>query len=290
MRSIIPLVFLSIFIIACNSTGTQRVESSKKSTSMDNLKSIAKQAQTAFFKTYNEADMRTYFTENYIQHNPHVPTGLTPVLEILPTLKKAGLTCTTHRMLQDGDFIVMHNTYDNAEVFGAKEMIAFDVWRMENGKVAEHWDGLTTVVAETASGRSQTDGSTTITDLEKTAENKALVKNFVTDVLVEGQTDKIPEYVSATQYDQHNPMVKDGLAGLNEAIQHLVSINDMFVYKKLHRVFGEGNFVVTQSEGEWHGKPQVFYDLFRVDAGKIVEHWDVIQEIPAEMAHANGMF
>jgi len=45
------------------------------------------------------------------------------------------------------------------------------------------------------------------------------------------------------------------------------------------------------SEGEWSGKAQVFYDLFRMKGGKIVEHWDVIQPIPTEgLANTNGMF
>ncbi|MEL6226695.1 MAG: hypothetical protein AAFR01_06695, partial [Pseudomonadota bacterium] len=58
----------------------------------------------------------------------------------------------------------------------------------------------------------------------------------------------------------------------------------------LHRVVGEGNFVLTQAEGTWSGKSVAIYDLFRVADSKIVEHWDVIQEIPSEMAHTNGMF
>jgi predicted SnoaL-like aldol condensation-catalyzing enzyme len=66
----------------------------------------------------------------------------------------------------------------------------------------------------------------------------------------------------------------------------------MFKYTKIHKVLGEGNFVLTVSEGEWNGgKKQAFYDLFRMKEGKIVEHWDVIQEIPTEgLAHNNGMF
>jgi predicted SnoaL-like aldol condensation-catalyzing enzyme len=66
----------------------------------------------------------------------------------------------------------------------------------------------------------------------------------------------------------------------------------MFKYTKVHKVLGEGNFVLTVSEGEWNGsKKHVFYDLFRMKGGKIVEHWDVIQEIPTEgLAHNNGMF
>ena len=89
---------------------------------------------------------------------------------------------------------------------------------------------------------------------------------------------------------QHNVGIKDGLAGLNEAIGQLIEHNDMFKYNKVHKVLGEGNFVVTVSEGEWHGKPQAFYDLFRLENGLIVEHWDVVQEVPAQMAHSNGMF
>jgi len=52
----------------------------------------------------------------------------------------------------------------------------------------------------------------------------------------------------------------------------------------------EGNFVLAVSEGRFAGVHSAFYDLFRVEAGKIVEHWDVISQIPPEMAHSNGKF
>ena len=116
------------------------------------------------------------------------------------------------------------------------------------------------------------------------------MKNFVDDVLFGKAPQKITDYISTTEYHQHNVGIKDGLDGLNEAIGALMAQNNMFKYNKVHKVLGEGNFVVTVSEGEWSGKPQAFYDLFRVQDGKIVEHWDVVQEIPAQMAHGNGMF
>ncbi|MCG7587633.1 nuclear transport factor 2 family protein [Photobacterium sp. OFAV2-7] len=271
---------------ACTTTaatsGNQLVNSPMKQTAM--------KAQDAFFKDFNAEEMKKYFREDYIQHNPHVPTGLAPALGFLPTLKEAGLTYKTHRLLEDGDFIVMHNTYDNAEAFGTKEVVTFDVWRMQDGQVAEHWDAISPVIKETASGRSQFDGPTLVTDTDKTEENKQLIANFMEDVFFGRAPEKISEYISAEQYDQHNPMVKDGLDGLNEALAYLASQNNMFDYHKVHRIFGEGNFVLTQSEGRWNGKPQAFYDLFRIKEGKIVEHWDIIQEIPEKMAHENGMF
>jgi predicted SnoaL-like aldol condensation-catalyzing enzyme len=47
--------------------------------------------------------------------------------------------------------------------------------------------------------------------------------------------------------------------------------------------------VLLQSEGEF-GVPVAYWDLFRVKDGKIVEHWDVIAPIPAELPHTNGLF
>lgn len=282
------MIFIAAAIAIISCAGTTAI--GKGEAKMDNLKTIAEKAQAAFFREYSEEGIRKYFREDYIQHNPHVPTGIEPVIGFLPVLKEAQTSYTTHRLLQDGDFIIFHNSYHNAEAFGANEVVAFDIWRMEDGMVAEHWDAITARVKDTASGRSQTDGPSEVVDIERTAENKALITNFVNDVLMGKNPSKITEYISESQYDQHNPAIKDGLSGLNEAIEYLVSQNNMFKYSKMHRVLGEGNFVLTQSEGEWFGKPQAFYDLFRIEDGKIVEHWDVIQEIPDEMAHRNGMF
>lgn len=291
MTRITTMLCMIVLLTSCNSAQNNTdVQASNKTTTMDDLKTIAKKAQQAFFSDYDADGVKRYFKTDYIQHNPHVPTGIEPVLGFLPVLEKAQTSYTTHRLLQDGDFIIFHNSYDNAEAFGAKEVVTFDVWRMEDGQVAEHWDNIAPKVTQTASGRSQVDGPTTVTDLDKTASNKSIVSNFVNDVLFGKAPEKITDYISAEMYHQHNPMVKDGLAGLTEAITYLTSQNDMFIYKKVHRVLGEGNFVLTMSEGEWHGTPHAFYDLFRLENDKIVEHWDVIEEIPSEMAHNNGKF
>lgn len=293
---LIPLSVLAIasFLNACKSdtkkeTETTRMEQ-KETIEKTDIKTVAMNAQDAFFTNYDAEGVKTLFTENYIQHNPNVPTGRTTVVGFLPVLEEAGTSVKTHRVLKDGSFVVMHNSYDNAEAFGAKELVAFDVYRVEDGKVAEHWDNLQPVVEKTASGRSQVDGSTEITDKEKTEANKTLVTNFVNDILMNKNPDKITDYINTEMYHQHNPAIEDGLAGLGKAIDYLVSQNDMFSYTKLHKTLGEGNFVFTMSEGEWHGKPHAFFDLFRIQGGKIVEHWDVISEIPSEMAHDNGKF
>ncbi|MBX2845938.1 MAG: nuclear transport factor 2 family protein [Saprospiraceae bacterium] len=291
MKQLIILAAFGIALVSCKKEGT---DTSSESTTTEEMtvdfRQTALAAQDALFKDFDAEAAKTFFSPNYIQHNPGVPTGLEPVLGFLPALKEAGTSVTTHRVLVDGDYVVLHNQYDNAEAFGAKELVGFDVWRMEDGKVAEHWDNLTPLVAETASGRSQVDGPTAITDLEKTEANKTLVSNMMDDVFFGKAPEKITEYISTEQYDQHNPAVKDGLAGLNEALTALAEANNPFIYKKVHKVIGEGNFVLTMSEGEWNQEATAFYDLFRIENGKIVEHWDAIAAIPAEMAHDNGKF
>jgi len=236
--------------------------------------------------------MRELANADYIQHNPFIPTGLEPFIQLLPVLKEHGTTAQNVRMFQDGNYVFAHNIWRNAKPFGADEMVSFDIIRVdENGKVAEHWDAMTVLVKETASGRTQTDGPTEATDLDKTDENKALAKAMVEDILMGKNPNKITDYISAEQYDQHNPGIKDGLAGIIEAVQYLTSQNNMFRYTKIHKVLGEGNFVLTVSEGEWNGKQQAFYDLLRFENDKAVEHWDVIQEIPTEnLANQNTMF
>ncbi len=236
--------------------------------------------------------MRKLANTNYIQHNPFIPTGLEPFIEMLPVLQENGTSGENIRMFQDGNYVFIHNVWKNAQPFGADEMVSFDIIRLDdNGRVAAHWDGMTALVKETASGRSQTDGPTVAKDLDKTEENKALAKALVTDILMGENPSKISDYISAEQYHQHNPDIKDGLAGIVEAVTNLTEKNNMFLYTKIHKVLGEGDFVLTVSEGTWHKKQQVFYDLFRFENGKAVEHWDVIQEIPTEgLANTNGMF
>jgi predicted SnoaL-like aldol condensation-catalyzing enzyme len=236
--------------------------------------------------------MRELANEDYVQHNPFIPTGLEPFIQMLPVLQENGTTAENIRMFQDGNYVFMHNIWRNAKPFGADEMVSFDIIRLDDeGKVAEHWDAMTPLISETASGRTQTDGPTAAKDLDKTEANKALAKAMVEDILMGKNPIKIADYISAEQYDQHNPDIKDGLTGIIEAVEYLTAQDNMFKYTKIHKVLGEGDFVLTVSEGEWGGKKHVFYDLLRFENGQAVEHWDVIQPIPTEgLANTNGMF
>jgi len=291
MRKVLAVLALSGILASCGTAQTNSTSEVNSNNNKMNNKEIVGAFLGAVMKNDPET-MRQHANADYIQHNPFIPTGLEPFIQMLPVLQENGTHAENIRMFQDGNYVFMHNIWHNAKPFGADQMVSFDILRIdEHGKVAEHWDALQPLVKETASGRTQTDGPTTVEDLDKTDANKALVTSFINDVPMGKNPNKMADYISAEQYDQHNPQIKDGLSGLGEAIEYLTSQNNMFKYTKLYKVLGEGNFVLAISEGEWGGKTHAFYDLFRVKNGKIVEHWDVIQEVPTEgLANDNGMF
>jgi predicted SnoaL-like aldol condensation-catalyzing enzyme len=224
----------------------------------------------------------------YIQHNLAVADGLAGFGAVLQALPKGSAKVNTVRVFQDGPFVFAHTDYN---LFGPK--IGFDIFRFEDGKIVEHWDNLQEKPSvNNPSGHSMIDGPTVATDLDKTEANKALVKAFVDDVFVNGREDKRASYFDGDNYIQHNRRVPDGLSSLTSMMATMAKAGVRMTFTKVHKILGEGNFVLTVSEGEFGGKHVAFYDLYRVQAGKIAEHWDTMQEIPAkaDWKNTNGKF
>lgn len=224
----------------------------------------------------------------YIQHNLAVGDGIAGLGAVLAALPKGSARANPVRVFQDGTFVFAHTDYN---FFGPK--IGFDVFRFENGKIVEHWDNLQEKPAKlNPSGRSMIDGTTTVSDLHLTEANKTLVRAFVDEILLNGRMGKIASFIDGENYLQHNPAVGDGLSGLGAALEAMAKAGVVMKYDRVHKVLGEGNFVLVISEGQFGGKHVAFYDLFRVQGGKIVEHWDVIEAIPprSEWKNANGKF
>ncbi|MEQ8925491.1 MAG: nuclear transport factor 2 family protein [Fulvivirga sp.] len=297
MKKLLTITIILAFISFCSTAQTSSAREKVSKNLQSTINTMSKKEKAIAFinalSNQDEAAIKQLTSEDLIQHNPSVPNGRDVIINVVfPLLKDAGTHGEVIRVIEDGDFVVMHNHWTNASPFGGDDLVAFDIYRFDkDGKIAEHWDALQPWVEETVSGRSQIDGTVVIDDLDKTDANKVLAKSMVEDILMGKNPNKITDYISSQQYNQHNPGIKDGLAGIIEAVEYLTSQNNMFKYTKIHKVLGEGNFVLTISEGEWSGKTQVFYDLLRFENGKAVEHWDVIQAIPTEgLANNNGMF
>jgi predicted SnoaL-like aldol condensation-catalyzing enzyme len=224
----------------------------------------------------------------YIQHNLGAADGLAGFGALMKALPPGSAKVKTVRAFQDGDFVFTHTDYN---FFGPK--IGFDIFRFENGQIVEHWDNLQETPANpNPSGHSMIDGPTATKDLHKTDENKKLVKQFVEDILVNGKMDKLAGYYDGDNYIQHNPAIPDQVSGLGKTLAELAKQGITLKYDKVHKVLGEGNFVLVVSEGKFGGIHNSFYDLFRVENGKIAEHWDTIEPIPSKenWKNNNGKF
>ena len=228
--------------------------------------------------------------KKYIQHNLSVENGIDGYKKLISELTTNGIKVDVKRTFEDGSYVFCHSEYD---LFGSK--VGFDIFRMEDGFVVEHWDNLTEKATSlNPSGHSQIDGETEITDREKTEENKALIARFVETILMNNQFDKITDYINpgASNYTQHNPVIADGIEGLGAAFEYMEKQGISMSYHKNHKILGEGNFVLSVSEGEFAGDHVAYNDLLRIKDGKIVEHWGAVQKIPpeAQWKNANGKF
>ncbi len=253
-------------------------------------KDIVTKAMTELFVSKDASAVDKYYGPTYIQHNPFVEDGVEGLRGMVTGLVKSPeLMVTTQRVIADGDLVALHSTYIG---LGPSPMVVFDIFRVNNGRVVEHWDGLSPLTPPNPSGHTQLDGPTDIVDRDKTDANRALVKDFVTTVLIGGQYDKLTNFIDGENYTQHNSGIADGLSGLGAAIEAFAKQGIKMEYFKLHKVIAEGNFVLAQSEGALGGKPIAYYDLVRVENGRIVEHWDIMQPIPpaADAKNKNGMF
>ena len=288
VKTILWSIAMSAVIMSCSTPKQNHSLTNKKEVKMETKSK--KEKVIELLKSIETGDAKPvgYINPNkYIQHNLAVGDGLAGFGEVLSQLPKGSAKVEVIRAFEDGDYVFTHTKYN---FFGEKA--GFDIFRFENGLIVEHWDNLQEIAKESVSGRTQFDGTTEIIDKDKTEVNKKLVKNFVNDILLGNNPNKITDYISTEKYLQHNPNVADGLEGLGKALEELAKAGMPMKYTENHMILGEGNFVLSVSEGEFMKKHVSFYDLFRIENGKIVEHWDTIEEIPekSNWKNNNGKF
>ena len=121
------------------------------------------------------------------------------------------------------------------------------------------------------------------------ARNRELVVAFYTTVFVKKQVaEGFARYVGPV-YIQHNPRAPDGAEA---AVRFLTQVTTPDSISEIKRVVAENDLVVlhVHSRSNAQDRGRAIVDIFRVENGKIVEHWDVIQPVPEQAANINTMF
>lgn len=120
--------------------------------------------------------------------------------------------------------------------------------------------------------------------------NKQNVVAFYNAALNDKNFAAASNYVGS-RYTQHNPTAADGIEGLKQFIQFLRT-NYPDAHSEIKRVFADGDYVIlhVHSIRIPGTRGRAIFDLFKLVNGKIVEHWDAVQDIPEKSANENGMF
>lgn len=123
------------------------------------------------------------------------------------------------------------------------------------------------------------------------AENKKLVVDFYEGVFNKHQVQSYSDRYIGTQYIQHNPYVANGKAPFVDYFTQYFKEHPN-AKNTIKRVVAEGDLVVLHVHSTQNAQDlgEAVIDIFRVEQGKIVEHWDVVQQAPAEAANTNTMF
>ncbi len=120
--------------------------------------------------------------------------------------------------------------------------------------------------------------------------NKAAATGFYEAALNRKDAEAAVSYLGS-DYRQHNPVIEDGRAGLAKMVNWLAGAYPQ-AHSEILRVIAEGDFVVLHVHRRRtpDGPGDAIIDIFRLEDGKLVEHWDVIQPVPEKAVNSNTMF
>lgn len=277
---------------------------------------VALEFLQAYFVDRDLGAYATFAKADFIQHNPGIADGVAAhrayMDKIFGAARPAGAPEQAHvidMVLVDGDlFSVMHHAV-NPDGTGR---IFVDLWRVEDGKIAEHWDviqdmpldsamphrngmgcGFQTYDAAKARADSVTAPACGTPDPTVAKQNVLGFYQAYVDEVAKGDVVSAIEKWFHPAYKQHSPIIADGKQG---AIDYLMAEwGKKDAPKPIlgeQRIVVEGDLMLVHYMYRLEGVPgeEAHIDIFRFTDGKISEHWDVKQKVPATSANTNGMW
>jgi predicted SnoaL-like aldol condensation-catalyzing enzyme len=232
-------------------------------------RSLAANAIEELFVDKDVAAIDRHWADPYLQHNPIAKSGVTTFRSLMSGLvSSAQFKYELYLALADCDLALVYGRYSQTGVI-------FDMFRVKNGKLMEHWD------SESSAGAASASLDDLFVEGANVQEARALFSAFV-EPLLSGDSERASGFLTAT-------FVEHGGGSGPSAFTALLR-KDMISYTKVHHVIVNGNFVFALSEGKLGTQPCGFYDLFRLEAGKLAEHWSARRKVPASTASGLGIF
>ncbi|WEH12965.1 nuclear transport factor 2 family protein [Streptomyces sp. VNUA24] len=258
-------------------------------------KRVSVRLQKALWQDGDTSLVDRFVSPTYIQHNPLAADGPEVLKAIAAAVHQQfpEETFDIVRVLAEGDLVVMHT--HQVFVPGTPGRNVIDIVRFEHGRIAEHWDVIQDVpsipsvnghdmFATLSAPRTDQPGPERLT-----AHSKRVVLEYVNRLA--RQDLSVLDDLLAPRVIQHNPNLPDG-AKATKAVyaEHFKQFPNLTF--DLKRVVAEGDLVAVHAHliDTPGALGQAVAEVFRVRDGKIIEHWDDFQDVPATSQNSNTMF
>ena len=245
---------------------------------------LVKDAMNGILFANSEELTRKYFSEGFIQHNPFSADGIDHLL----AMTQFTFVWEPARWIVDGDIVAYHGMYTSTNPLDPENPLhCVDMWRIEDGKIAEHWDALeirpfgqlASLLAGGGDGLKEVSAKTV-------AVNKANVERFMAEVVGKGDMSALAE-LTAANFVHHS---ENGERG-KTAVEGWLKSMDGSVPHTVKRVIGSGNLALTHSHFTHPEMTTATFDWFCFDdSGKLTEHWTISQDIAEETENPHPHF
>ena len=265
--------------------------------------------QRVFDEFYNGRNVETlaeYMADDLVQHNPLEPDGRVGLVDYFQKQfwdKGINMKASIKRILVEDDLVFTQSQWTALDQVGndwAQPSFAVgDIYRIENNKLAEHWDVGQPVPKESVNGNSMFDGGTWHPESSEVEDaNKKVVLTYFEEGINKQNLDALDEIV-AKDWIAHNPIEPNGLEGLKAVFKGFFEQTPE-VHADVKRLIADGNFVVVHNHytinksdrgNDWAQPGGATFDIFRLEDGIIVEHWDIgTRDIPKTSVSGHSMF
>lgn len=240
----------------------------------------------------NTDNAMRYVGKTYIQHAPFYGDGAEQMMKAVEKELNANpnVDVRIHRTIAEDDYVAIHSTWD----YGTENYVYVDIWRVEDGKLVEHWDHSQKVPEKAANTNTMYLGPDVNNYIEQDTKRnteRALAVLEVFDNL--DDTTAIEKYV-ADDYIQHNPEAGDGKQAFLDYIAYLKGEKLRFK-TTIAKTISMGDTVLVHSKiidlDKAGDRGTGYIDIFRFNKdGLIAEHWDITEEVPEKSKNNNGIF
>jgi predicted SnoaL-like aldol condensation-catalyzing enzyme len=255
----------------------------------------------AYGRLFNEGDLSQidlHWRPDYIQHSPLAPDGREALREFVIYIKATFPEghLDFRRVLAEGDLVLVHSHL--VPVPGTRGDALVDIFRVQDGKIAEHWDVTQAVPETTASGN---DMFSTLshpqTDEPRPGVSRCRSRRVALALhegaVVDHDVTAFDRH-AADPYYQHDPGIANGREAAKAALEDLFAANPQ-ARSDVKRVIAEGDLVavhhhVRLDPDDPADRGSAVLDIFRVRDGRVVEHWNVAQAVPETSLNDNTMF